>query len=167
MVFLATRQVFVCTIGIVHFERGRRLDSGSGAQHRRDHHGDRCGEDGAGANLVLTGLHREFLQMGLVWGDGGYVNSVDAKLVDWAGERSRASVAPGCPGTQSASIKSSAAEYSPSADLVGGTTPASALDPQYARPGAPTRLVGRHPAVGRRRALGSDHLYPVLLNHPV
>jgi transposase len=41
-------------------------------------------QDRAGAKLVLSGLHRRFPQVGLVWVDGGYVNSVDAGLVDWA-----------------------------------------------------------------------------------
>lgn len=43
-------------------------------------------QDRAGAKLVLAGLHREFPQVGLVWVDGGYVNSVDAGLVGWARE---------------------------------------------------------------------------------
>jgi len=41
-------------------------------------------QDRAGARLVLTGVRRRFPLLGLVWVDGGYVNSVDAGLVDWA-----------------------------------------------------------------------------------
>jgi len=41
-------------------------------------------QDRAGARRVLTGARRVFPQLGLVWVDGGYVNSVDAGLVDWA-----------------------------------------------------------------------------------
>jgi transposase len=41
-------------------------------------------QDRAGAKLVLTGVKRRFPLLGLVWVDGGYVNSVDAGLVDWA-----------------------------------------------------------------------------------
>lgn len=41
-------------------------------------------QDRAGARRVLTGIRARFPQLGLVWVDGGYVNSVDAKLVDWA-----------------------------------------------------------------------------------
>ena len=44
-------------------------------------------QDRAGAKLVLTGIRARFPQLGLVWVDGGYVNSVDAKLVDWAHEQ--------------------------------------------------------------------------------
>ena len=41
-------------------------------------------QDRAGAKLVLAGARRTFPLLGLVWVDGGYVNSVDAGLVDWA-----------------------------------------------------------------------------------
>jgi transposase len=41
-------------------------------------------QDRAGAKLVLSGVRRRFALLGLVWVDGGYVNSVDAGLVDWA-----------------------------------------------------------------------------------
>lgn len=41
-------------------------------------------QDRAGARLVLTGSRTRFPRLGLVWVDGGYVNSVDATLVDWA-----------------------------------------------------------------------------------
>lgn len=43
-------------------------------------------QDRAGAKLVLAGVSAEFPQVGLVWVDGGYVNSVDAKLIDWVAE---------------------------------------------------------------------------------
>lgn len=41
-------------------------------------------QDRAGAKLVLTGIRKRFPQLGLVWVDGGYVNSVDAGLIRWA-----------------------------------------------------------------------------------
>jgi transposase len=41
-------------------------------------------QDRAGAKLVLSGLHTVYPQIGLVWVDGGYVNSIDAGLIDWA-----------------------------------------------------------------------------------
>lgn len=41
-------------------------------------------QDRAGAKLVLSGLHERFPLVGLVWVDGGYVNSVDHSLVSWA-----------------------------------------------------------------------------------
>lgn len=41
-------------------------------------------QDRAGARLVLADLHAQFPELGLVWVDGGYVNTVDAGLVDWA-----------------------------------------------------------------------------------
>jgi len=44
-------------------------------------------QDRAGAKLVLGGIRGRFPQLGLVWVDGGYVNSVDAGLVGWAHER--------------------------------------------------------------------------------
>jgi len=40
-------------------------------------------QDRAGARRVLAGIKQRFPLLGLVWVDGGYVNSVDAKLVDW------------------------------------------------------------------------------------
>ncbi len=49
-------------------------------------------QDRAGAKLVLAGLHRQFPQVGVVWVDGGYVNSVDAKLLDWAAEHEQIEV---------------------------------------------------------------------------
>lgn len=44
-------------------------------------------QDRAGAKLVLAGIREEFPLLGLVWVDGGYVNSVDARLVDWAAQQ--------------------------------------------------------------------------------
>ena len=41
-------------------------------------------QDRAGARLVLHELHQRFPAVGLVWVDGGYVNVVDAGLIDWA-----------------------------------------------------------------------------------
>lgn len=41
-------------------------------------------QDRAGAKLVLTGITGRYPRLGLVWVDGGYVNSVDASLVAWA-----------------------------------------------------------------------------------
>jgi transposase len=41
-------------------------------------------QDRAGAKLVLDDLHERFPGIELVWVDGGYVNRVDAGLVDWA-----------------------------------------------------------------------------------
>lgn len=41
-------------------------------------------QDRAGAKLVLADLHAEYPQLGLVWVDGGYANTVDAGLIDWA-----------------------------------------------------------------------------------
>jgi transposase len=41
-------------------------------------------QDRAGAKLVLTGIRALFPQVTLVWVDGGYVNVVDATLIDWA-----------------------------------------------------------------------------------
>jgi Transposase DDE domain len=37
----------------------------------------------AGAKLVLCSISDEYPTVGLVWADGGYVNSVDATLIDW------------------------------------------------------------------------------------
>jgi transposase len=44
-------------------------------------------QDRAGARRVLTGVGDRFPLLGLVWVDGGYVNSIDAGLVDWARQR--------------------------------------------------------------------------------
>jgi transposase len=44
-------------------------------------------QDRAGARRVLTGVGRRFPLLGLVWVDGGYVNSVDVGLVGWAHEQ--------------------------------------------------------------------------------
>jgi len=44
-------------------------------------------QDRAGGRRVLTGVRRRFPLLGLVWVDGGYVNAVDARLVDWAHEQ--------------------------------------------------------------------------------
>jgi len=41
-------------------------------------------QDRAGARQVLTGIHLLFPLLALVWVDGGYVNAVDAGLIDWA-----------------------------------------------------------------------------------
>lgn len=41
-------------------------------------------QDRAGARRVLSGIRHRFPQVGVVWVDGGYVNSIDAGLVDWA-----------------------------------------------------------------------------------
>ena len=41
-------------------------------------------QDRAGAKLVLCSITDEHPDLGLIWVDGGYVNSVDAGLVDWA-----------------------------------------------------------------------------------
>lgn len=43
-------------------------------------------QDRAGAKLVLDRLHDEFPLVGVVWVDGGYVNSVDRGLIGWADE---------------------------------------------------------------------------------
>jgi len=43
-------------------------------------------QDRAGARRVVGGIRQRFPLLGLVWVDGGYVNSVDAKLVDWGRE---------------------------------------------------------------------------------
>ena len=43
-------------------------------------------QDRAGAKLVLSGITQRFPWLGLVWVDGGYVNSIDAGLVGWADE---------------------------------------------------------------------------------
>jgi transposase len=44
-------------------------------------------QDRAGAKLVLGGISALFPLLGLVWVDGGYVNTVDASLVGWAQEQ--------------------------------------------------------------------------------
>jgi transposase len=41
-------------------------------------------QDRAGARLVLDSIAEEYPGIGLIWADGGYANSVDATLVDWA-----------------------------------------------------------------------------------
>jgi transposase len=46
-------------------------------------------QERAGAKLVLAGVSEEFPLLGLVWADGGYVNRVDAGLLDWAREHGR------------------------------------------------------------------------------
>ncbi|MFC3517700.1 IS5 family transposase, partial [Amycolatopsis halotolerans] len=43
-------------------------------------------QDRPGARRILAGIRRVFPRLGLVWVDGGYVNSKDATLVDWARE---------------------------------------------------------------------------------
>ncbi|WP_331768024.1 IS5 family transposase [Embleya sp. NBC_00896] len=43
-------------------------------------------QDRAGAKLVLAGLSTAIPLVGLVWVDGGYVNSVDDGLIGWAEE---------------------------------------------------------------------------------
>lgn len=41
-------------------------------------------QDRVGARLVLSWLAIEYPNIGLIWADGGYANSVDASLVAWA-----------------------------------------------------------------------------------
>ena len=41
-------------------------------------------QDRAGAKLVLNSLREEYPGIGLIWADGGYANSIDAGLIDWA-----------------------------------------------------------------------------------
>jgi transposase len=41
-------------------------------------------QDRAGARLVLYSIDEQYPNIGLIWADGGYANSVDASLVDWA-----------------------------------------------------------------------------------
>ncbi len=41
-------------------------------------------QDRPGARRLLAGIRARFPLLGLVWVDGGYVNSKDATLVDWA-----------------------------------------------------------------------------------
>ncbi|WP_370935938.1 IS5 family transposase [Amycolatopsis sp. cg13] len=43
-------------------------------------------QDRPGARRILTGIRRAFPRLGLVWVDGGYVNSKDTTLVGWARE---------------------------------------------------------------------------------
>jgi transposase len=69
--------------------RGRKrhllVDTGGLLLHRVVHSAGV--QDRAGAKLVLTGVHDQFPQLGLVWVDGGYVNTVDAGLIAWADEQ--------------------------------------------------------------------------------
>jgi transposase len=69
--------------------RGRKrhllVDTGGLLLHRVVHSAGV--QDRAGARLVLTGVHDQFPQLGLVWVDGGYVNTVDAGLIAWADEQ--------------------------------------------------------------------------------
>ena len=44
---------------------------------------DRAGAGRAGARLVLCSNNDEHPNIGLIWADGGYANSVDASLVGW------------------------------------------------------------------------------------
>src|SRR4051794_12926674 len=66
--------------------RGRKrhllVDTGGLLLHRVVHSAGV--QDRAGAKLVLHDLHQQFPDLELVWGDGGYVNIVDARLIDWA-----------------------------------------------------------------------------------
>lgn len=41
-------------------------------------------QDRAGARLVLYSIDQQYPTIGLIWVDGGYANSVDASLLDWA-----------------------------------------------------------------------------------
>lgn len=41
-------------------------------------------QDRAGARLVLYSIDEFYPTIGLIWLDGGYANSVDASLIDWA-----------------------------------------------------------------------------------
>lgn len=41
-------------------------------------------QDRAGARLVFYSIDEQYPTIGLIWLDGGYANSVDASLVDWA-----------------------------------------------------------------------------------
>src|SRR3712207_7387512 len=59
-----------------------RSDTGGLVLHRVVHSAGV--QDRAGAKLVLTGLHTAYPRLGLIWVDGGYVNTVDAGLLDWA-----------------------------------------------------------------------------------
>jgi transposase len=66
--------------------RGRKrhllVDTGGLVLHRVVHSANV--QDRAGARLVLHDLHQRFPGIELVWVDGGYVNVVDAGLIDWA-----------------------------------------------------------------------------------
>ena len=66
--------------------RGRKrhllVDTGELLLHRIVH--SASVQDRAGARLVLRDLHQEYPDLALVWVDGGYVNTVDAGLIDWA-----------------------------------------------------------------------------------
>lgn len=66
--------------------RGRKrhllVDSNGLLLHRVVH--SASVQDRAGARQVLTGICALFPLLALVWVDGGYVNSVDAGLLDWA-----------------------------------------------------------------------------------
>jgi hypothetical protein len=41
-------------------------------------------QERAGAKLVLAGITEAFPLLGVVWADAGYVNRVDAGLLEWA-----------------------------------------------------------------------------------
>jgi len=66
--------------------RGRKrhllVDTGGLVLHRVVHSAGV--QDRAGARLVLHDLHEQFPTVELIWVDGGYVNVVDAGLLDWA-----------------------------------------------------------------------------------
>jgi transposase len=66
--------------------RGRKrhllVDTGGLLRHRVVH--SASVQDRAGARQVLTGISALFPLLALVWVDGGYVNRVDAGLIDWA-----------------------------------------------------------------------------------
>ena len=66
--------------------RGRKrhllVDTGGLVLHRVVH--SASVQDRAGARQVLTGISALFPLLALVWVDGGYVNRVDAGLIDWA-----------------------------------------------------------------------------------
>jgi transposase len=66
--------------------RGRKrhllVDTGGLLLHRVVH--SASVQDRAGARQVLTGISALFPLLALVWVDGGYVNRVDAGLIDWA-----------------------------------------------------------------------------------
>ncbi|UKD52229.1 IS5 family transposase [Amycolatopsis sp. FU40] len=49
-------------------------------------------QDRPGARRILTGIRRAFPLLELVWADGGYVNSEDATLVDWARRQEKAEI---------------------------------------------------------------------------
>ncbi|MFB9185890.1 transposase [Dactylosporangium sucinum] len=73
------------------------FDAGKKARGRKRHLlVDTCGlllvcvvhsasiQDRAGARLVLHSIDECHPTIGLIWLDGGYANSVDASLIDWA-----------------------------------------------------------------------------------